>query len=306
MLATLARQGDLGAFQAARELVLGTLAILEGDLVTARDHLRAAHAPGLLTWLVRLNLMRVTAALGDRTEARALFAELDEQVAGTDLNSALAMLDIDRALLARETSPAEADSAAHAALSRAVEFGFVTIQVDALELLAVLAGDAGGLAEAGRLLGAAEAFRARTGYYPFRARTGYYRTLPGGPLDELRGKLDPASLEEGSRLSLEEAIEYARRGRGERGRPDHGWESLTPTESRVVELVAAGLPNKDIAQKLFVSLATVKTHLVHVYTKLDVRTRAELAAAATRRAAATPPARTPGSAGGGSATSTSR
>ena len=44
-----------------------------------------------------------------------------------------------------------------------------------------------------------------------------------------------------------------------------------------------GPPNKEIAKKLFVSLATVKTHLVHVYAKLDVRTRAELAAAATRR-----------------------
>ncbi len=54
-------------------------------------------------------------------------------------------------------------------------------------------------------------------------------------------------------------------------------------EARVVELVAAGLPNKEIAKKLFVSLATVKTHLVHVYAKLDVRTRAELAAAAARR-----------------------
>ena len=90
-------------------------------------------------------------------------------------------------------------------------------------------------------------------------------------------------------MSLEEAAEYAHRGRGERGRPDHGWESLTPTEARVVELVAAGLPNKEIAQKLFVSVATVKTHLVHVYTKLDVRTRAQLAAEATRRARAASP-----------------
>jgi DNA-binding NarL/FixJ family response regulator len=48
-------------------------------------------------------------------------------------------------------------------------------------------------------------------------------------------------------------------------------------------LVAAGLTNRDIAAKLFVSVATVKTHLVHVYTKLEVRTRAALAAAATGR-----------------------
>jgi DNA-binding NarL/FixJ family response regulator len=102
----------------------------------------------------------------------------------------------------------------------------------------------------------------------------------------LRPRLDTAQLAEGAALSLAEAAEYARRGWGERSRPSHGWNSLTPSELRVVELVAAGLPNRDIAAKLFVSLATVKTHLVHVYTKLDVRTRAELAA--TRRGVGTP------------------
>jgi DNA-binding NarL/FixJ family response regulator len=51
----------------------------------------------------------------------------------------------------------------------------------------------------------------------------------------------------------------------------------------VVELVAQGLTNREVAARLFVSLATVKTHLVHVFAKLELRTRAELAAAATSR-----------------------
>lgn len=84
------------------------------------------------------------------------------------------------------------------------------------------------------------------------------------------------------RLPLAPA-ERARRGRGERGRPTHGWERLTPAERRVVELVAEDLGKKDIAAKLFASLATVKTHLVHVYRKLDIGSRAELAARASRR-----------------------
>jgi DNA-binding CsgD family transcriptional regulator len=143
-----------------------------------------------------------------------------------------------------------------------------------LDLFALILAESGRLAEAGRLIGAAQASRARSGLRePARSAV----------LDALRARLDPATLEEGARMSLEEAVEYAGRGRGERGRPGHGWESLTPTETRVVELVASGLPNKEIAEKLFVSLATVKTHLVHVYTKLDVRTRTELAAEATRR-----------------------
>ena len=92
-------------------------------------------------------------------------------------------------------------------------------------------------------------------------------------------------LAKGAKLSLGDAVEYARRGRGERGRPTHGWDSLTPAEERVIELVAEGLSNRDIAGKLFVSTATVKTHLVHVYRKLELRSRAELAAQASLRLA---------------------
>jgi len=93
-----------------------------------------------------------------------------------------------------------------------------------------------------------------------------------------------AAFDEGRALSLDDAVAFARRGRGGRRRPDTGWDGLTPTEAKVVELVAAGLTNREIAAKLFVSLATVKTHLIHVFTKLDVRSRAELASAATSRA----------------------
>jgi DNA-binding CsgD family transcriptional regulator len=88
---------------------------------------------------------------------------------------------------------------------------------------------------------------------------------------------------EGETLSLEDAVAYARRARGERRRPSSGWASLTPTETDVVRLVAEGLTNPDIAARLFVSRATVKTHLVHVFSKLGVATRSELASAATRR-----------------------
>jgi DNA-binding NarL/FixJ family response regulator len=58
-----------------------------------------------------------------------------------------------------------------------------------------------------------------------------------------------------------------------------GWDSLTPTEVAVVDLVAEGLTNPQIAERLLVGTSTVKTHVHHISTKLAIRTRAELAAA---------------------------
>src|SRR6476659_10876080 len=86
-----------------------------------------------------------------------------------------------------------------------------------------------------------------------------------------------AAWAEGAALSTEEAIAYALRGRGERKRPSTGWDSLTPTEVDVVRLVAEGIPNKDIATRLFVSPRTVQSHLRHVYNKVGLTSRVQLA-----------------------------
>ena len=89
-------------------------------------------------------------------------------------------------------------------------------------------------------------------------------------------------LPQGAALSSEEAIAYAQRGRGERKRASTGWASLTPTELDVVRLVSEGLANKDIATRLFVSHRTIQTHLTHVYTKLALTSRVQLAQEAAR------------------------
>jgi DNA-binding CsgD family transcriptional regulator len=76
--------------------------------------------------------------------------------------------------------------------------------------------------------------------------------------------------------------------RGERRRPARGWQALTETELRVTWLVAEGLSNPQIAERLFVSRRTVQTHVSHVLRKLGLSSRSEVAAVAARRAASAP------------------
>lgn len=67
-----------------------------------------------------------------------------------------------------------------------------------------------------------------------------------------------------------------------RRRASAGWESLTPAELDVVRFVRAGLTNPQIASRLYVSPRTVQSHLTHVFRKLDLSRRSEVAAAAVR------------------------
>ena len=74
----------------------------------------------------------------------------------------------------------------------------------------------------------------------------------------------------------------ARGSRGSRQRAATGWQSLTKSEHAVVELVAEGLTTREIGKCLFISPHTVNSHLRHSFQKLDVTTRAALAAKASR------------------------
>ena len=55
-----------------------------------------------------------------------------------------------------------------------------------------------------------------------------------------------------------------------------GLDSLTPSERRIAQLAATGLPNREIAQHLFITARTVEGHLTHAYQKLDITSREQL------------------------------
>ncbi|MCX9192908.1 hypothetical protein C3Y87_16100 [Carbonactinospora thermoautotrophica] len=71
------------------------------------------------------------------------------------------------------------------------------------------------------------------------------------------------------RLGVRRKIQGSRHARS-------GWSSLTESELRVVRLVADGLTNREVAQRLFLSPHTVSSHLRHAFTKLGVSSRVEL------------------------------
>jgi DNA-binding CsgD family transcriptional regulator/tetratricopeptide (TPR) repeat protein len=71
--------------------------------------------------------------------------------------------------------------------------------------------------------------------------------------------------------------------RGPRRRPNRGWASLTETERAVADLVAEGLTNPQIGARLYVSRRTVQTHVSHIFRKLDLSSRAQLAGEVSRR-----------------------
>ena len=60
-------------------------------------------------------------------------------------------------------------------------------------------------------------------------------------------------------------------------------DTLSARELEVLRLVAAGSTNRETAKRLFISEATVKTHLLHIYAKLEVRDRASAVAAGYQR-----------------------
>jgi DNA-binding CsgD family transcriptional regulator len=84
-----------------------------------------------------------------------------------------------------------------------------------------------------------------------------------------------------SRVLAELGVRTGRTGPRQAG--GAGWGSLSPTERTVAVLVAEGLSNAEIAERLVVSRRTVETHVAHILGKLDVRSRSSVSRALASR-----------------------
>jgi DNA-binding CsgD family transcriptional regulator len=257
--------GDVDAAQIASEAALQNFSV-------ALPQSAAVH---------RAHGAQVALASGDLTSARCWADDAVSVVTGWHLMVALTA----RARVAiAQGRQEDAERDAHDALACATDSGAYVTLPDLLECLAGLIGDAGSHHEAARLFGAAQAIGQRIGVVRFKIYEAGYQASVTALRDALGEQDFDAAWAEGAALSTEDAIAYAQRGRGQRKRPNSGWASLTPAERDVVRLVSEGLANNDIATRLFVSPRTVQTHLTHVYTKLGLSSRVQLAQEAARRA----------------------
>ncbi|WP_082279454.1 helix-turn-helix transcriptional regulator [Mycobacterium colombiense] len=219
-------------------------------------------------------------AAGDLTTAQQLADDAVRNTTGWYRMMGLA--ERARIALAR-SEPQLAERDLHLALAIAAEVEAQTGVAEIFECLAAAAYGADSHREAARLLGAADALRERIGATRFKIHDPDNDAWVAIVRESLGNTDFEEAWAEGAALSTVEAIAYAQRGRGERKRPSNGWASLTPTELDVVRLVSEGLGNNDIASRLFVSPRTVQSHLTHVYNKLGVKSRVQLAREAARQ-----------------------
>jgi DNA-binding CsgD family transcriptional regulator len=279
------------AFVAGLARAMATLALRRGDAEAACEWLarEAATADrGEPTWAAAQAMAGLGAALALLARDGEAAGALDRAEAAArrrGMPSVLAEALAARAVLAARESDGHERAAElnHAALHTRVQHGLWASVPDSLESIASLGAASRPTVDDVRVLAAAAAARAAMGLPSMPHRAPAQRAA----ITVLRSALgDPAfeaAWQEGGALTLEKAAALARRARGTRGRPSSGWASLTPTELEVVNAVVDGLTNPEIGARLFMSRGTVKTHLSHIFAKLDVGNRTELATFAAGR-----------------------
>jgi DNA-binding CsgD family transcriptional regulator len=259
-----------GGLDHARGRMEGLVSVVEG---------RDAYSASWARWL----LAEVRRLLADgAAEATALDAQACGERIGNRLFATRARLTLGRLAAARGDWPgAQQHVLAH--LDACAEGGHAPYVPACLDALGEVAAGLNAHEDAVRLFAAAERARADIGVVRIPPEARHWAAIDGGLREALGDEAYEAARAQGAELCTADALEWARRARGPRRRPPSGWGSLTPTERKVAELVAEGLTNPQIAKRMFISKATVKTHLAHIFKKLDVHSRTELTAHTARR-----------------------
>jgi DNA-binding NarL/FixJ family response regulator len=229
---------------------LGLAALFERDLTRARaqllgvwTHTCSAHIDDPGAFPAVGDLIEALLASDRFDEAGVVIDQLSERVREQDHPWGQTTLSRARAYLALATTADYDASAADELAAAAATYGLLGLDFDHARTLLSL----GIIQRRFKKRGAARSSLAQA-----------------AELFDLWGSAGWAAL---SRAELE-------RVSGRRSAPD---ATLTPAETRVAELAAQGLSNKDIAGELFVSVNTVEGHLSRAYSKLGVRSRAKLA-----------------------------
>ena len=283
------RSGAVRLVEWVGPLAEARLAAARGDTATAVGALRRTADGGRRVAMVMYvpyalaSLACVAAIAGDQSTAAAAVAEAHAELGGRRQAITAAALRYAEGVMAWHRG--ELADAEHLVREATVQWHHSSDRMDAcdgIELLGVLAAARQRFPDAARLLAAADAARRPLRYLApgFTANRG----AAVRAVSQARGVLGDdrftQAWEQGQGLTLDDAMAYAARKGGGRKRPAAGWASLTPAEREVVRLAGGGLRNDAIARRLFIAPGTVKVHLSHIFAKLGITTRAELAAQA--------------------------
>jgi DNA-binding CsgD family transcriptional regulator len=260
------------------------------DLAGGRDRRARARAEYVWKWeglrgvpvyriMVRETMALLAWSDGDMESARGHLAEQLDDAEDQGNGHARSLAHLYLGAIDREAGAhRSAEDHFHEALRGAVELGFLGDAAALLRELAGLAADVGRFERAAQLIGAANTVDRGLGISFRLARQASFDRDRATISEALGEDAWSSAHASGESLSLDDAVALVTRARGERDRPRFGWESLTPTERQVVDLIRRGATNAVVADRLLMGRETVKTHLSSIYRKLDVANRTELAA----------------------------
>ncbi|HET6310511.1 MAG TPA: LuxR C-terminal-related transcriptional regulator [Candidatus Nitrosotalea sp.] len=268
--------------------VLGLVAAAVGDYVSAEGYheeaLELARGLNDREAVARSlnNLGLIASARGDHQRGRTLLEEAvgEHRLAGTLVSTAGILDSLARINLLLGDNNA-ARSRYVEALEAAMRFGDTLYLAECLEGIALLALTEDDAGRTLTLMGAASVIRKGVAVL---AMPDWKAHIDQG-LATARARLEPARADaawkQGASMSVQEAITYASGATPLPTRVDGN--PLTDRETQVAALIAEGMTNFEIAQRLHIAARTADAHVEHIRNKLGLRSRSQIAVWAHER-----------------------